>query len=363
MNMHSHQQGFSLVELAFTITGLALIFSGVIILANTMQGNLKQRATVERMQAIEKALAVYAESHARLPCPASPVLQQIAPATSGNINLPVGDERVYTSAQGTAVDTEINSYCFDRDVTAAAPPWNTNYSLSHGIVPWRVLGIPEDYAKDGWGNFFTYVVSPAYAAQRTFTSGTQNVHLRSQPSIRVNTERPLIRRAQLCDTGGDIPNPRNGAAAIAVGDTDADDIELHRDDPTGTTPSHDMYPFVRDYEQTQDTDAFEKVYASEPINTPQYAGLAYALISHGDNGYGAYLGNGSTLQFNNMPPALVGDFEDINSRLPVTNTTKNEIFDQPRAKDQGNNTFDDFVMTRTIDQVVGYHGEVGCGLR
>lgn len=89
-------------------------------------------STQDGMKDVKKSLAVYAHRNYRVPCPADPS------ANAANL----GNE----TATGGA-----NNECL----------------TTVGILPFRALGLTEDAAKDQWGNYMTYKVSPNFTRVTT----------------------------------------------------------------------------------------------------------------------------------------------------------------------------------------------------
>ena len=91
-------------------------------------------ATQEKMVDVKKALATYAHRNYRIPCPADPSL--------AGANLGLEDKANNIGDECTRVI---------------------------GILPFRELGLPESAAKDEWGHYLTYKVSPDFTKQFSAT--------------------------------------------------------------------------------------------------------------------------------------------------------------------------------------------------
>ncbi|MEO8331545.1 MAG: type II secretion system protein [Gallionella sp.] len=116
--------GFTLVELAMVLFIVTLLLAGLV---PTITAQLEQQRTSETrklMNEIKEALIGYAVINGQLPCPADPAI--ISGQTGAGIK---------------------RSTC-------------TTYANSTGVVPWATLGVSET---DGWGNRFTYRVTPEFA--------------------------------------------------------------------------------------------------------------------------------------------------------------------------------------------------------
>jgi hypothetical protein len=129
------EQGSVLIIVPVFFIGLALFMSATIRKGETREfyGDTRTEMKMERVQ---KALAAYSHRNYRVPCPANPYVD---PATA---------------AFGTEKAT-----C---DSTAAEMV---------GILPFRAIGLTEFDARDSWGNYFTYSVSPGFTRQPLVVPG------------------------------------------------------------------------------------------------------------------------------------------------------------------------------------------------
>ncbi len=142
----SSKQGFSLVEISIVLVILSVVLSGVLpyITESVDSGNVDD--TLERVEAIENALLAFkASSEDRMPCPADPAA---APrdATFG----------FETATPGTCTGS----------LSAA--------NSVAGDVPVKDIGLPDEYAFDGYGRKFTYAVTTA--ATSSWTDGAITVN-------------------------------------------------------------------------------------------------------------------------------------------------------------------------------------------
>jgi type II secretory pathway pseudopilin PulG len=118
------QEGFSLLEIALGLMLLGMLGGVFLPFLMSQQQLRKSQLTLQHQERIIHSLALYANLHGRLPCPANP-------STKGKER---GVAPIYCTSQ-TAV----------------------------GTVPYRSLGLPEQFAKDGYLNEFTYGVHPSLA--------------------------------------------------------------------------------------------------------------------------------------------------------------------------------------------------------
>ncbi|MFO1243529.1 MAG: prepilin-type N-terminal cleavage/methylation domain-containing protein [Rickettsiales bacterium] len=137
MSVSKRSAGFSLLELAVVLTIVGSMAGGMLALANKKIDQNKYDVTIERMNAIDKALTAFSKKGRLLPCPAST-----------------------TAAPNTA------NFGVSDDCTAGAPALpgvvavNTgaNDEVWMGIVPTRTLNLPDDMMYDGWGDRIRYSV-------------------------------------------------------------------------------------------------------------------------------------------------------------------------------------------------------------
>lgn len=130
--------GFTMVELAITL-GILSVVAGTLMLSILTGATIKaQDVTLKRMYAIEEALRMYYYSFYHLPCPAA------------------GDAAFTATAFGT-----VDGKKGDCD-GGSGEVLGTTANATGGGVPVKELNLPDDYALDGWGRRFTYVVDDRF---------------------------------------------------------------------------------------------------------------------------------------------------------------------------------------------------------
>lgn len=230
--LRRRDRGFTLIEIAVVIVILALLLTMLLGISSTMIAQQRREATRTRLAAVETALALFVSQNQRLPCPADGRL------VSSDVN--AGLER------GTAPAAATNQ-C---NVIAA-----TVDSQTHGVVPWRALGLSEPDITDGWGNRLTYRVAPEFVriGSMNFTN---------------------------CDPGGGA-NPRdaltaNGycSATVCVTASLANCIR-----PSTVIANGGL--LVQNFAMSTNI-----------MDPGAGTGAAYIVISHGENGAGAYNNQG-----------------------------------------------------------------------
>jgi type II secretory pathway pseudopilin PulG len=119
-------KGYSLVEASFGLIIMGLITAALIPTIQTFKQAQKQKITEQRAKYLETLLNRHNQIHDAWPCPANP----------SNYTTPSWGEKA---------------------LSCDASP-----QMAIGIIPFKTLGILEKEAKDGFGNYFTYVVQPPY---------------------------------------------------------------------------------------------------------------------------------------------------------------------------------------------------------
>jgi prepilin-type N-terminal cleavage/methylation domain-containing protein len=146
MNKDNRQGGFTLIELSIVILISGVLMAGAIAMLQPYLKYTQRDATNKKITVISDALATFAQTYGRLPCPADP-----APATE-----PFGAPR---NSGPAGSDISKN----DCDAAGSDP------KKYIGIVPFVALGLSEENARDGYGRYFTYAVNPAMTKFDTTT--------------------------------------------------------------------------------------------------------------------------------------------------------------------------------------------------
>lgn len=144
--VNKQYRGFSLVELGVVLMIISVILGGGITLFLEQQRAEYRVVTQERMDVIEKALALFVYTNQRLPCPAN--------ANVDITSTDFGQEGLVISGLGMSSCDDGNYGDSGDNVTA-------------GAVPVAALGLPRGYMLDGWNRRFMYVVDSRYANNQT----------------------------------------------------------------------------------------------------------------------------------------------------------------------------------------------------
>ena len=296
------QNGYILIETAFVMVVLSVLIAVSIPLYNSYETRNAINETKQRMDIVSRAFSTYAQTYSRLPCPAD---SSSALAPGGQL----GMER---------------AAC----ITAS--------SEAHGIVPYRTLGIPEQYAKDGYGNFFTYTVSPDFTVNNRLGIQNDAVHLRLSHLVGgddTTGDYALLPRAQFC-----APLFNNGTDIIVNDENGQLSPLANRVVDITPRPNFPVDPNLMNITTSN---------ANRDLNVTT---AAMAIISHGANGLGAYQSNGT------QP-----DCTTATGAENVTCDPNNSIIDiRPDWVDAGAGMYDDIVVFYTQDQIYAAAGSNSC---
>lgn len=356
------KRGFTIVETAVVLVIAGVLTAMVIYLLIPMMQAFRLTETREKIAKIEDAIAVYAIDNYRIPCPSLP--------SRAAANPPFG----YEDGSGAT----------GNQIPAAGCP-----NGSQGIVPFNTLGLPEDMVRDAWGNHFTYAVSQAFV-QNTAAGNPATVH----PQCRT--------REWMFDTGYGAGDMVNGTLTLTTrnispqkarfccsgyqpaGAADADLTVMYYDDYSATPLSAiQQLPADNPAPRNPGPDGFQRpdilmvpvdtlktktsgddVLASDPTGgsddpyytlpqvPPPYAratAIAYIIVSHGPNGFGAYQpdNGGARLDAASAPG------------LEAENADNDQTFNDVTLRSDANNNqqFDDIVFWRTQDAIMTAKGE------
>lgn len=280
------RSGFTLIEMVVVLFIMGVVISMAAVLTRGVTAAQKRSITSTRLAAIDAALVQFVQQQRRLPCPADGTR-----ASTVTTNPLPGDETNRT-----------NTGC-----TAAAGNYETN-----GVVPWRMLGLSEQDATDGWNRRITYRIDPALAADNALDMSA-------------------------CDSAGTGALSGTGGCQTACVST-----TLTTCTPPGT--------FLGTKGLTVRNVSGVKV--MDPTATPN-TGAAYVLISHGETGGGGYINTGvlgasivtdGTEELKNYAS---GSYVSLAATYYVDDTTNDT---------SGASHFDDVVMRPSVMNVISRAG-------
>jgi hypothetical protein len=318
------------------IIGLLIAFSTI-----AFSGILRagfERKTFSDMEVIGDAITVYTQKHMRVPCPADP---------AGGGAVPPGFER--NPGGNTAVFGQCNTI-----------------ATAEGIIPYATLGLSQRAARDRFGNFITYRVSITSAQTPVVSSALPiNNWCMTEPYWYKDTTAngtadsyvSLAKAAFCCGTWG------GGAAPAGT----AGDINLQGSFGTLPDVSRGVDGFGGHLNEYR-LPAVAAPTRAELLNPaiPGFADVtippvfpAYILVSHGQNGLGAYH-NG----VHNIAGLVAGSPEEENADSSNVNYFAPDRL-APVSPGGGNPSLyrpniDDIVFWQTPAQVLGRIGGVSC---
>lgn len=141
-----HAAGFTLIEMALVLVVLGLFVGAILSFAETDDAQKAFSETQYRQQKVAIAISDFANRHGYVPCAAS-------------------------------VAADLEDFGYEPDLADCASMSN---GISLGIIPFKTLALPIEFAYDGYGNLMEYLVFPtAYRAQDTSVTVHSNCRIRN----------------------------------------------------------------------------------------------------------------------------------------------------------------------------------------
>ena len=247
------QRGFTLIEMSVIVIIASVLIGMAISFALPLIETSKRIETEQKIKLIKNALAEYAVQNYRIPCPATPLMN----ATYG-----------FETGNGTALGL-------------AGFRCNANT----GMIPFHTLGIPATYAFDGWGNPFTYAVSPAFTLSTVDAQTSVHMKCRTREWYYANG-RPIDVDIPTIDVA---PTNAEKSGFCCAGNVVGNNLTVT--DQTG----NNILPLNRSSMVAGDLAAATTPYQASIIDPTVYPsrtttplGIAYVIVSHGSNEAGAY---------------------------------------------------------------------------
>jgi len=179
----SNKKAYTLIELSITILIISLLMAGVFSFATGSINNAKSALTNQRINEIYKSMGTYLMDKQRLPCPASILTSKVNDISYGEeVGAGIGCEGVgvYKSS--------------------------TNSNLFFGGVPIRALNLSSEYAEDGYGNKFNYIIDRRFTYNFINTGSTQDVVGSSFGTVESALNVMTVREKQTNNTFSDLSN-------------------------------------------------------------------------------------------------------------------------------------------------------------
>jgi prepilin-type N-terminal cleavage/methylation domain-containing protein len=358
----AHQHGLTLIELAIAITVIGIAMAGALTLYERGEDQRRVLLTYQHMDQITQALSIFAESSGRVPCPGDPSLT---------------DQRFGWERGVALADLQVVPQ-YSRFPTGSCPTVATDV----GIVPFQTLDLTDAIARDGWGRYFTYGVS----AQ--FTRSNDQSHSATLPST-LNTQVDLgdihgrcrsegwaalydahnisAIKARFCCadqgiTGNVIANELwntvayNNTSDIVIKHTSGAVISPLRD-PTSYTTGTEGAAYNNLTSTVTATVGAKTLPAPMTSAVSKILAPAFALISYGPDGAGAYLGNGTSNLYNAPAQATLPlEWQNANP-VGATNLT---FYDGPTNRASGTTYYNDIMRWMTQDGLMAAHGALSC---
>src|SRR4051812_36708993 len=176
---------------------MAMFSAGLAITANIVSGwpvdvNYKSVATLEKLNMVEKRLTGFMIAHGRLPCPAD-----------GQYAFNTANFGVEAATPGTCTGGTPSA--------PLGPDAGTGYVVG-GVIPTKTIGLSDEYAVDGFGHRFGYVVDKrATLNSSCLTLATGGINIKSSTGGTVQAQ---VMHAYISyGKSGYGAYPANGSAA------------------------------------------------------------------------------------------------------------------------------------------------------
>lgn len=314
------QNGFTLVEMAIVLLIVGVITVACIRMALPLLDMARRMETTEKIEKIQEALALYAIQNYRIPCPGDPVENTANPFSNG-----FGFEK----NNGIALPNAAS-----RCGIGAATAWR-------GVVPFETLGIPRDMARDAWGNYFTYAVSPAFTLPSAAAQTSVQARCRTREwfYMTADTSTPTYKSRNAPKAGFCCPG--DGVMGSAT------NLRI-RDGANQTIPYRSRIRNMAANEAASVDTPYQNFNSYVPLEeTP--VGIAYVIVSHGPNG-AATAFDGLSDSRSEIPSSSTRVCENQNADESSESGSRT-YRDCPIAEDVVTNLNDDIVAWQTQDMI------------
>lgn len=353
----SRMRGFTLIEVGIALIVLGVVTVAILQIEKVNDNRARRVITEQKMQRVVQALADYVSVASRLPCPADPSANDITFGHEWGVR---AVDLLPTAPRPIGRTPSVN------------PTHTCDTTNFVGIVPFQALNLNYDQILDGWGRAFTYAVSPAFAQDNDLSddnydmdgdgdltepqdrpgtaagpdSEQTSVHAACRsPTWIIESDNSNSPKALFCCAG-------DGQGAINFDNTSdlviqtlAGDVitQPTRDDPTSPTTLYgDINTIFMSNVNLPIHWSDSTALTPRTIEAP-----AFALVSHGPNGLGAYLANNSMGQYR---PAI----------LYPPDEAENANGDRTFRTGEPNSTFDDIIYWDTQNGIMAQSGISSC---
>jgi prepilin-type N-terminal cleavage/methylation domain-containing protein len=142
--LKKHIKGFSLIELFIVLLIVSIFASSALNILGKKTSSEKNAETKKRLELIANAIRIYSANHSdKLPCP---VVAKVDGENHKGVTL--NNYGMYANLSGCESEAQYRMGFFD----------NEGKSVMSGLVPTATLAIPEEYQRDAWGNFISYIM-------------------------------------------------------------------------------------------------------------------------------------------------------------------------------------------------------------
>ena len=278
-----HNAGHVLIESAILITVIGFLLSVSVGLFRIHLESSAIEITNNRMETLSRAFSTYIQLRWQIPCPAS---------SKGASNKQFG---------------------------VAAEKCEKKSAEAYGIIPFRTLGIPEHFARDGYGNFFTYVVSPDFTVDNSLGIAPDTINTRHAHMIR-KEDYAIQPISHFC-------------APIQNTQTDLQIFEYAQ-------------PYMPPALQRSAENVSRGTNPNSNLNkTNPVTAIAAAIISHGKNESGIFTPNGRQLRGGGKLERINYDTKNRDIHIQDTTILTND-----------ENHYDDIIQIYTQDQLYALTG-------
>lgn len=149
------RKGFSLIEVAITMTIAGLALGAYLQYTVAQREKARYEITKKRLGDIRTALTVYAATKGRLPCPESPKGAAASKFRQARFSMETGKDGFDYCAPDAAPPEGVIVFSGPAERQSA----ETSREIWTGAIPARELRLNEEQAFDGWGRLFTFSVS------------------------------------------------------------------------------------------------------------------------------------------------------------------------------------------------------------